>query len=313
MSCVGTFYSLLSWSMYWKKLKSCCHANPLPPPLHPHLILLVYCMQSLDLLGGGGGGGDTWGKWKYQAGCGEVGVTSTLCSTCQFAALRNRLCTRWQFCRCQCQIAMFPAVQQMAVLVVTVSACCVPCSAPDGSSGGDSVGLQCTRWQFWWWQCRPAVFSAVHLEGSAPDGSSVSASVSIPCSLQCIWKAQHRMAVLSVPVSAFRVLCSASGRLSTGWQFCQCQCQHLVFSAVHLALLLVPSCHFWFSKRLVSDTSHRTVLLQCSLGFCAIKNKNEMKQKDQGVNHLYFSKRGMWLPVHRRVHNQCLHWKSCCP
>ena len=103
------------------------------------------------------------------------------------------------------------ALHQMAVLPVPVSDCHVSCSAPDGSSGGDSVGLQCTRWQFWWWQCRPAVFSAVHLEGSAPDGSSVSASVSIPCSLQCIWKAQHRMAVLSVPVSAFGVLCSAFG------------------------------------------------------------------------------------------------------
>ena len=57
----------------------------------------------------------------------------------------------------------------MAVLVVTVSAC----SAPDGSSGGDSDGLL--------------------------------------CSLQYIWKAQHWMAVLSVPVSAFGVFCSTSG------------------------------------------------------------------------------------------------------
>ena len=163
----------------------------------------------LHLLGGMGGGG-YMGNWKYQAGCGEFGVTSTLCNTCQFPALRNGLCTRWQFCRCQCQIAMFPAVHRMAVLVVTVSACCVPCSAPDGSSGGDSVSLlcslQCTRWQFWWWQCQPAVFSAVHLEGSAPDGSSVSAIVSIRCSVQYIWR------------------CC--------W----------------------TSCHFWFSKRLVSDT-----------------------------------------------------------
>ena len=135
------------------------------------------------------------------------------------------------------------ALHQMAVLPVPVSDCHVSCSAADGSSGGDSVGLlcplQCTRWQFWWWQCRPAV---------------------------------HQMAVLVVTVSVCCVFCSASGRLSTGWQFCQCQCQHSMFSAVHLALLLVPSCHFWFSKRLVSDTSHRTVLLQCSLGFCAIKN-----------------------------------------
>ena len=101
------------------------------------------------------------------------------------------------------------ALHQMAVLPVPVSDCHVSCSAPDGSSGGDSVSplcsLQCTRWQFWWWQCRPAV---------------------------------HQMAVLVVTVSACCVLCSTSGRLSTGWQFCQCHCQHSVFCAVHLALLL---------------------------------------------------------------------------
>ena len=135
------FSNLLSWSMYWKNCEIMVSCQPPPPPTPPpplHLILLVYCMQSLDLLGEMGGGG-YMEKWKYQAGYGEVGVTSTLCSTCQFAALRNGLCTRWQFRQCQCQIVMFPAVHRMAVLPVPVSVFNVLCNA----SGRLSIG-----WQF---------------------------------------------------------------------------------------------------------------------------------------------------------------------
>ena len=98
----------------------------------------------LHLLGGMGGGG-YMGNWKYQAGCGEVGVTSTLCSTCQFAALRNGLCTKWQFCSASVRLPCF---------------------------------LQCTGWQFCWCQCQCLVFFAMHLAGSASDGSSVPSNTS---------------------------------------------------------------------------------------------------------------------------------------
>ena len=102
-----------------------------------HVLLARF---SLFLLGGG-----YMGNWKYQAGCGEVGVTSTLCNTCQFAALRNGLCTKWQFCSASVRL---------------------PCL------------LQCTGWQFCWCQCQHSVFFAMHLAGSASDGSSVPSNTS---------------------------------------------------------------------------------------------------------------------------------------
>ena len=106
------FSNLLSWSMYWKNWNHVVMRTP--PPLPPFT-----CLEGVGV-------GDTWGKWKYQAGCGEVGVTSTLCSSTQKQALH-----------------------QMAVLPVLMSAFSVLCNA----SG--RLGI---RWQFCpqqhIWHCR---------------------------------------------------------------------------------------------------------------------------------------------------------------